>query len=267
MRQGIIYKATNITNNKSYIGYTINFRKRQCRHIRDSFSINDKGYHTTFHCAIRKYGQNNIKWETLCECIPEQYLGEYEKWYIWFYNTYKYGYNETEGGDINPMHYPEIRKKLIGRRHTEETKRKMRKSKIGKLNPMFGKIFSKEHKRKIGEANKGKHISKETKQKMSASMMGSKNPMFGKIFSEEHKRKISESNTGIPLSKNHKEKIVAGHCKSIYKVTDPNGNTFTLKNIKQFCRDNNLNHGTMYMVINGKRKSHNGYKCIRLSKS
>ena len=38
----------------------------------------------------------------------------------------------------------------------------------GAKNPMFGKSFSEEHRRKISESNKGKHIiSEKTRQKLS----------------------------------------------------------------------------------------------------
>ena len=42
----------------------------------------------------------------------------------------------------------------------------------GKNNSMYGKHFSEESKKKIGEANKGKHRSEETKMKMSESKKG-----------------------------------------------------------------------------------------------
>ena len=42
-----------------------------------------------------------------------------------------------------------------GRRHSEETKKKMREVKKGKPGPNKGKHFSEEHKKKLGEANKG----------------------------------------------------------------------------------------------------------------
>src|SRR5574337_774524 len=112
MRYGIIYKATNIKNNKSYVGQTIDFDNRKLNHKQDAFNKKRSGYNYHFHRAIRKYGWNNFVWEIICDYIPEQYLYEYENWYVDFYGTYKYGYNSTEGGDVNPMIYPELRKKI-----------------------------------------------------------------------------------------------------------------------------------------------------------
>lgn len=54
----------------------------------------------------------------------------------------------------------------------------------------IGKKHSEEHKRKIGLSQKGKKLSEETKRKMSSSQKG-------KIFTEEHKRKISENHKNV----------------------------------------------------------------------
>ena len=66
-----------------------------------------------------------------------------------------------------------ISKALMGRKHSEESKRKMSERQRGNKNHFYGKHFSEEHRRKISEANKGrvganlgKHHSEETKQKM-----------------------------------------------------------------------------------------------------
>lgn len=43
-----------------------------------------------------------------------------------------------------------------------------------------GSKLSEEHKRKIGEGNKGKHVSDETRKKITESRIGNKNPNYGK---------------------------------------------------------------------------------------
>ena len=63
----------------------------------------------------------------------------------------------------------------------------------GEKNPMYGKHFTEEAKKKLSESKKGKKLSEETKQKISESKKGKK-------LSEEHIRKISESKKG---EKNH----------------------------------------------------------------
>lgn len=39
-----------------------------------------------------------------------------------------------------------------------------------------------------------------------------------------------------------------------YEIMDPDGNIHTIKNLRQYCRDNNLPQGNMSKVVNGKSK-------------
>jgi hypothetical protein len=59
----MIYKATNITNNKSYIGQTIlpKLKYRIKKHLKSVSS----GSKLHFHQALRKYGQDVFVWEVL----------------------------------------------------------------------------------------------------------------------------------------------------------------------------------------------------------
>lgn len=45
---------------------------------------------------------------------------------------------------------------MLGKHHSEETKRKISQSHMGERNPMYGKVFTDEHRRKLSEAKKGK---------------------------------------------------------------------------------------------------------------
>lgn len=71
---------------------------------------------------------------------------------------------------------------------TEERKRKLSKRVSGKLNPMYGKTFTKEHKLKCAHHGENHH-------------------MFGKKHSEETLKKMSKSLTGRKLSKETIEKF------------------------------------------------------------
>lgn len=90
--KGYIYRITNKVNGKSYIGQTRNtveFKWRQ--HI----NAKDNKY---FHKAIRKYGVENFKIDTL-ECCNVEDLDSREIYYIAKYNTFgENGYNLTKGG-------------------------------------------------------------------------------------------------------------------------------------------------------------------------
>jgi len=137
-------------------------------------------------------------------------------------------------GENNPMY---------GKKHSEDTKQKMKKIRTGKKhsentikklktikkpsgenNPMYGKKHSEDTKQKMSEKAKGRKFSNETKQKMSEakrgkplsdkhkqslsiSQSGENNGMYGKTHTEESKRKMSERRKGNPLSEEHKQKL------------------------------------------------------------
>ena len=63
---------------------------------------------------------------------------------------------------------------------SEETKRKLSDAKKGEKNPNYGLKRSEETKKKISDAQKGKKHSEETKKKMSDARRGEKHPMYGK---------------------------------------------------------------------------------------
>lgn len=96
MRKGFIYKITNKTNGKIYIGQTIlPVSYRFTNHKSDA--KNNRGY--AIASAIRKYGELNFKVETLVECYEDE-LNDYEMFFIKKFNSFTpNGYNLTYGGD------------------------------------------------------------------------------------------------------------------------------------------------------------------------
>ena len=90
---------------------------------------------------------------------------------------------------------------MLGKNHTEESKKKMSES-------HKGKILSEEHKRKLSESGKGRKQSEEHKRKNSESNKGRVPWNKGKKIgphTEERKRKNSESNKGkVPWNKGMK---------------------------------------------------------------
>ncbi len=144
---GIIYMATNIANDKCYIGQTIqSFNIRINSHINEALREADDIY---FHKAIRKYGKENFRWELIAECNSLEELNRIEIEMIKKHNTFGSGYNLTEGGAGH-----------VGHKHTERTRKKLSKANKGKNNPNYGKHHTKESKRKISEANRGRLVGK-----------------------------------------------------------------------------------------------------------
>ena len=77
----------------------------------------------------------------------------------------------------------------------------------GTNNPFYGRKHSEETKKKISEAHKGKKLSEEHRKKLSEAVKGTNNPNYGKKLSEEHRKKLSEAHKGKKLSEEHRKKI------------------------------------------------------------
>jgi len=182
---GCVYLIRNKMNSKLYVGKTIHsYRKRKREHK----SAARKDSKTAFHCALRKYGSHNFSGMVLFETDDPEELDELEMMTIDFLRTVApNGYNLTEGGE--------------GGRLSDETKEKVRQSKLGKPRPdmisnqwnrgrrRVGWKHTKETIEKNRQSQLGKKHSEETKQKMSLSHKG-------KIFSAEHRRKLGKVNKG-----------------------------------------------------------------------
>jgi hypothetical protein len=71
--------------------------------------------------------------------------------------------------------------------------------------------------------------------------------------------KLRLSRIGFKQPESQK-KAVAEKLSKQYLITDPNGNQFTIKNLNQFCRENNLDQGNMTAVAKGRMKQCKGWK-------
>jgi len=129
-----IYRTTNTINGKFYIGKTT---KPNSNYLGSGRGISN---------AIKKYGKQNFKYETLEVCNDEVELNEKEIYWIDKLNAYESqdSYNSTRGGEggdtlSNHPRYDEIGKK-ISEYHT-------------------GKPKSKQHIENMSKALKGRDVS------------------------------------------------------------------------------------------------------------
>jgi len=91
------------------------------------------------------------------------------------------------------------------------------------------------------------------------------NTTYGYHHTEEAKKKMSISSSGDNCSKETRAKMSKSHYKYIYEVITPKGNIEITNNIRGYCRDNNLQQSNMVNVVNGKVKTHKGYKARKLN--
>ena len=115
-----VYKITNTSNGKVYIGVSKNLKSRWINHQ------NAVNYGSKLHEAIRNEGINNFDFFHLADCFTRKDAELFEKDLIKELNTrYPHGYNLTDGGggttgrkvsekllftmrNNNPMKRPEI---------------------------------------------------------------------------------------------------------------------------------------------------------------
>lgn len=136
---GCIYLWTNLINGKHYVGQTVNFYQRIQRYKKgliNSYMKED----------IDKYGMENFKVEILerIEDISnEDFLTEREQHWMDYYQSYdlEKGYNIFDvAGNVCYLKRSDTIKErfcgegngMYGKHHSDETKRKIAESKIGK---------------------------------------------------------------------------------------------------------------------------------------
>jgi hypothetical protein len=201
----IIYKITNLVNNKIYIGQTrgtlLNRWNSHCRNKKNSL--------ITF--AINKYGRKNFKIEQIDEASNLQDLNIKEA--LWIHKldsaNRKIGYNIMLGGDNKTTHSEET-KRIISqkaRQISDETRKKMSEAKKGKKQTpeqiaariKSGRVWSEESRRKSSEKQKGRKKSPEQIEKVRKKLIGRK-----QTPEEIEKRRLS--NLGRKATAEQKEK-------------------------------------------------------------
>ena len=90
-----IYKVTNIQTHESYIGKSVKIADRWQNHIKAALGLGGVA-ESQFQRALKKYGVDNFTWEVIEE-VGKDELTEREKYWITFYDTKTYGYNQREG--------------------------------------------------------------------------------------------------------------------------------------------------------------------------
>lgn len=252
------------TGELRYIGKSVSPNNRFRRHISD---VNK--YNSYKDRWIRGLISENKK--------PSMFIIDVvnkEEWVFWerFYISY-FNYlgcrltNTTGGGDEPPT--------TKGRKHTEESKRKMSKSKKGKPIPWLnnGEKRSEEHKQNLSNSLKGRVSekkgksydeiygdgkSKKLRKLLSESHkgihQGEKHPMFGKKHSQESIEKIKEKRKQQVFTKESIEKRAKKLKTKVYKYS-LDGNL-----VKEFDSITEATNEISYKLLNKHTKSGEPYK-------
>lgn len=96
-----IYKIVNDINNKIYIGKTLNSIKERWRQHCKDFK-KERCEKRPLYDAMNKYGIEHFHIEEVENVIDISLLEEREKYWIKYFNSFKEGYNATQGGDGRP---------------------------------------------------------------------------------------------------------------------------------------------------------------------
>lgn len=281
---------------KVYIGSAMNFRKRWKTH---QWQLKKGKHHSPkLQRAWDKYGTENFQFEIIEECSIENLLTKEQIW-IDFYDAFKNGYNcrpkaennlglkmirRTKRKDISGINNPNY-----GRKHTFEERELISRnhwSKKGGKPPNLGVPCSKEAIEKM-KATKAKiinyaFISPENKlyiginltkfcqdQNLNAHLIGKllldKIVTFkGWIKAPEDFKSISDE-VIISYAQNRRNLSRAifrdKHSKE-YKFIAPDNTIISIKNLKNFSKENGLSYTSMKNVNSNKNrmKSHKGYR-------
>lgn len=179
-----VYQHKNKINGKIYIGIT-------SQKPEDRWGSQGCNYKSSphFYSAIQKYGWNNFEHNILFTGLTKEQACLKEQELIKEYDLMnrEFGYNSTSGGDIFVMN--------------EETKQKISQAMIGNQNAL-GHPCSEEKKKKIRDAQKGRKFTEEHKQKLSEAAKNRHVPC-----SEEKKQILKE--------KSHKKSV---YCEELDKI-------------------------------------------------
>lgn len=238
-----VYVHTSKINGKKYVGQTCVKPEKRWN--------SGKGYKDNpyFWRAIQKYGWDNFEHEIVASNLTKEEADNFERLLIKkleLTNPNK-GYNLQDGGSHgqpSELSRENIRKAAQKRNQNQEWRRKQSEShiglQVGEKNGMYGKKHTSETKEKLREASLGKHPTDETKEKMSKSHAGEKNSMFGKHHKDETKQKISNKVSGAnnPKSRKANQYSLDGVLIKTWETIKLAGKTLGIapQNISRCCR-------------------------------
>ena len=271
---GIVYKVTDLLNNKVYIGQTVeDIGSRKWEH--ESRARRGKG-DTYFNRAMIKHSFENFTWYVLEKCDNKEEMDEMEFHYIKQYNAYgDGGYNLTFGGEGSH-----------GYKHSQEVCKFISEMKTGiKMSEKSIRIRSEKQSldweitypngevEQVRNLNEFCRLNALAPAGMSRVAYGKRKSHKGFKCRRLSPKKFSHSNTAKGLmSVVHKGRKLTDEQRRVSKkasckqwvVVNPDGGQISVFNLKEFCNSNGLSYGCMLRVSRGERGHHHGYKCVNM---
>lgn len=250
-----IYRITCTTTGKFYIGSAINLQNRRRVHFHH---LRRNTHHSiTLQRAWNKYGEQAFIFEVV-ELVLVAFLIEREQFWL----------DTLLPFDGNGYNIDRVAGSRLGQHVSLETREKLRQANLGKKQ-------SPETIRKITESNTGKTHNDATKEKVRLIRLGTtrspetrerlRSSHLGKKQSEETKERRRIARLGYTPSADTRDKIsesnITGNAwrmKTLI-VTSPDGETFTIHGIGQFCKSHGLNRSALIQVAKGKTSHHKGW--------
>lgn len=230
-----IYVIRNTVNGRSYVGSSVNLRRRNNTHF---LELRRSVHHNPhLQADFDLLGREAFTFEVIEPCPPRD-LPQREKHHIDILGVL----DPTKGYNIQPEPYkgiiPEEVSRLISQKAT-------------------GRKLSESTKKKIGDFHRGKVMSNETRIKMSRSQTG-------KVKSQACREKCRLIHLGVKRTKEQRTRISEGRLnkKSVICFDDDQNISACFENIRAASREMNICRRSIQYVLQG-RQQHAGGMCWR----
>jgi len=268
-----VYLVTNKINGKQYVGQTI--REPFKRWYAHCSGYRGKNPHKSImRDAIIKYGKDNFTFEVIHTAHSQRELDVMEQFYAYALKTFAPGgYNlkagsgrgevsqelknfwskQRKGTKLSEEHKEKLRKRNTGKKWPDWFRKRVSDGKIGKRPPQLVYDALSKAKAKtyilinpLGETVSITNLTKFAKEQ---------GIQPKRLFEVIYKKKPSYRGWRIPNVQ------FPGRGKTTkWKITTPAGEIIETINMKQFCRENNLNYRSMQAGVRYNRQSKQGWK-------
>lgn len=186
-----IYQILNKVNGKIYIGQALEGFQRRYWHHQWCLKTNCHCNHYLQH-AWNKYGEKNFEFSVVHILQNNESIDELEKQYIIAMKSmfHEHGYNMQSGGQPKQLHrfHSAESRKIIGQKNRQH---------------MLGRKLSEETREKMRKSSQHKGPSEEGRQRISSYMSN-------RIITDETKAKLRNANIGsrAPVAKLHERDVI-----------------------------------------------------------